>query len=105
MLARRPEMEDVFLALIPDYRERKEEALAARSAVRWVERLNPKTPILILAGTADWRVTPRRPWTCPRRFSRPSIRSVSSSSKGASTGSRAVVDRRRAVHSLTRRFR
>jgi dipeptidyl aminopeptidase/acylaminoacyl peptidase len=60
MLARRPEMEDVFLALIPDYRERKEEALAARSAVRWAERLNAKTPILILAGTADWRVHPKQ---------------------------------------------
>ncbi len=60
MLARRPEMEDVFQALIPQYREKKDEALAARSAVRWVDKLPNQTPILILAGTADWRVDPRQ---------------------------------------------
>ncbi|MGH9367145.1 MAG: alpha/beta hydrolase family protein [Thermoanaerobaculia bacterium] len=60
MLARRPEMEDVFTALIPSYPEKKDEVLAARSAVRWPEKLHKKTPILILAGTADWRVHPKQ---------------------------------------------
>jgi dipeptidyl aminopeptidase/acylaminoacyl peptidase len=60
ILARRPEMEDVFAALIPGYPEKKEEALAVRSAVRWPERLNKRTPILILGGTADWRVHPKQ---------------------------------------------
>jgi dipeptidyl aminopeptidase/acylaminoacyl peptidase len=60
MIARRPEMEDVCVALIPGYAGKKEEALAARSAIRWPERLNKKTPILILAGTADWRVHPKQ---------------------------------------------
>jgi dipeptidyl aminopeptidase/acylaminoacyl peptidase len=60
MLARRPEMEDVFEALVPDYREKKDEALAARSAVRFADKLSKQTPILILAGTADWRVDPRQ---------------------------------------------
>ncbi len=60
MLARRPEMEDVFRALIPGYPDTKDAALSARSAVCWAERLPAKTPILILAGTADWRVDPRQ---------------------------------------------
>jgi dipeptidyl aminopeptidase/acylaminoacyl peptidase len=60
MLARRPEMEDVLQALVPGYPGNKEEALTARSAVRWPERLAKKTPILILAGTADWRVNPKQ---------------------------------------------
>jgi dipeptidyl aminopeptidase/acylaminoacyl peptidase len=60
LLARRPEMEDVFGALIPGYPANRDAALAARSAVRWPERLNKTTPILILAGTADWRVDPRQ---------------------------------------------
>jgi len=58
MLARRPEMDDVFQSLIPGYPANKDAALAARSAVRWPEKLAQKTPILVLAGTADWRVDP-----------------------------------------------
>lgn len=60
MLSRRPEMGDVFVELIPGYGEKKDEVLAARSAVRWPEKLSKKTPILILAGTADWRVAPKQ---------------------------------------------
>jgi len=60
MLARRSEMEDVLQALVPGYGEKRDEALAARSAVRWVDRLPKQTPILILAGTADWRVHPKQ---------------------------------------------
>jgi dipeptidyl aminopeptidase/acylaminoacyl peptidase len=60
MLSRRPEMGDVFVELIPNYADQKDEALAARSAARWPERLSKKTPILILAGTADWRVHPKQ---------------------------------------------
>lgn len=60
MLARRPEMEDVFQALVPGYPGNRDESLNARSAVRWPEKLAKKTPILILAGTADWRVNPKQ---------------------------------------------
>jgi len=48
----------VFSELVPDYDKNKEAALDARSAVRWPEKLNKKTPILLLHGTADWRVHP-----------------------------------------------
>ena len=60
MIARRPEMEEVTQALVPDYSEKKDQALAARSAIRWVDKLPKDTPILILAGTADWRVYPKQ---------------------------------------------
>jgi dipeptidyl aminopeptidase/acylaminoacyl peptidase len=41
----------VFSRLIPGYPEGREEALAARSALHWPERLN--RPLLLLHGTAD----------------------------------------------------
>lgn len=60
MVARRPEMEEHVLAeLVPGWPENREAALEARSALRWVDRLNPRTPILLLHGSADWRVDPR----------------------------------------------
>ena len=48
----------VYAELIPNYAEHKEAALAARSAVRWPEKLHKQTPILLLHGSADWRVHP-----------------------------------------------
>lgn len=57
-VSRRPEMEGVFAELAPGWAKDREGALAARSAVRWVEKLPPRTPILLLQGTADWRVPP-----------------------------------------------
>ena len=55
----RPDMETyVYAELIPDYPDVKEEALLARSALAWPERLCATTPILLLHGTADWRVDP-----------------------------------------------
>jgi dipeptidyl aminopeptidase/acylaminoacyl peptidase len=55
----RPEMETEVLAqLVPNYARDREAALAARSPIRWVEKLNKSTPLLILHGGADWRVSP-----------------------------------------------
>jgi dipeptidyl aminopeptidase/acylaminoacyl peptidase len=55
----RPDMETfVYAELIPDYWNVKEEALTARSPIEWPDRLCPTTPILLLHGTADWRVHP-----------------------------------------------
>ncbi|MDZ4804026.1 MAG: alpha/beta fold hydrolase [Candidatus Eisenbacteria bacterium] len=59
MVRQRPEMETGVLAeLVPGWPAIREAALEARSAVRWPERLNPTTPILLLQGSADWRVEP-----------------------------------------------
>lgn len=59
MVALRPEMETEVLAeLVPNWERERDAALAARSPVRWVERLHKGTPILLLHGGADWRVHP-----------------------------------------------
>ena len=58
MVARRPEMEQVFAELVPRWATEREVALEARSAVRWPQRLNKGTPLLLLHGSADWRVDP-----------------------------------------------
>jgi dipeptidyl aminopeptidase/acylaminoacyl peptidase len=58
-IERRPEMEEgVYVALIPNYLNNKENALKARSAIYWPEELSKTTPILLLHGSADWRVHP-----------------------------------------------
>jgi dipeptidyl aminopeptidase/acylaminoacyl peptidase len=54
----RHDMEEVFQALIPGFDAADDRPLVARSAVRWAERLCKRTPLLILQGTADWRVSP-----------------------------------------------
>jgi dipeptidyl aminopeptidase/acylaminoacyl peptidase len=53
----RPEMEEVFRALVPGYAAHKESELKSRSALYWPEQLCP-TPLLIMHGSSDWRVAP-----------------------------------------------
>ncbi len=54
----RGEMETVFRDLIPNYDRLGDATLRARSVVDWPEKLKSKGPLLILHGTADWRVLP-----------------------------------------------
>ncbi|WP_228850977.1 alpha/beta hydrolase family protein [Aegicerativicinus sediminis] len=55
----RPEMEEyVFSQLVPKYKDKKDESLRARSAVYFSEKLCKTTPLMLLHGTADWRVSP-----------------------------------------------
>lgn len=54
----RPEMDSLFVELIPGYDFKNEKPIADRSAVRWADRLPKTTPILLLQGTADWRTDP-----------------------------------------------
>jgi dipeptidyl aminopeptidase/acylaminoacyl peptidase len=55
----RPEMEtNVYSRLIPDYAKNRDAELTSRSAVFWPEKLHKKTPLLLLHGSADWRVNP-----------------------------------------------
>lgn len=49
--------EHVYAEIIPDFGAHREEFYRSRSAIGWAEDL--KTPILLLHGTADWRVDPR----------------------------------------------
>lgn len=54
----RPELEDrTFRDLIPGYEANKDAALKDRSAIFWPEQLCKTTPLLIMHGSADWRVS------------------------------------------------
>jgi dipeptidyl aminopeptidase/acylaminoacyl peptidase len=56
----RPEMDtEVAAQLIPSWATDRVKAIEARSAVRFVDRLPANVPILLVHGTADWRVDPR----------------------------------------------
>jgi len=53
-------MEDVYKENIPGYsKATREKLLKERSAVFWADKISKSTPILILHGTADWRVIPQ----------------------------------------------
>jgi dipeptidyl aminopeptidase/acylaminoacyl peptidase len=54
----RNDMEQVFRELIPGFDPADDTPLIARSAVRWADRLCKSTPLLMMQGTADWRVNP-----------------------------------------------
>lgn len=55
----RPVMEEVYEELIPEYNLHKDSLLTIRSAIKWPEKICKTTPILMLHGTADWRVVPK----------------------------------------------
>lgn len=56
----RPEMEKyVFSQLLPNYENNKEVELKKRSAIYWTDKLCKTTPILLLHGSGDWRVSPK----------------------------------------------
>lgn len=55
----RPEMETfVFAELVPNYAQKKQAELLARSAVKWPAKLFQRTPLLLLHGRADQSVHP-----------------------------------------------
>lgn len=56
-VADRPEMEtNAFAPVMPGYALNRDSVLSTRSPVRWADRLCKTRPILIEAGTSDWRV-------------------------------------------------
>ncbi len=48
----------VFSELIPDYDENKGKFLSERSAVKFASQFPKNTPLLLMHGTGDWRVSP-----------------------------------------------
>jgi len=54
----RPELLRVWKNLIPDFDSHMEATLKTRSAIQWPEKLPANVPVLIIHGTADWRVSP-----------------------------------------------
>lgn len=60
MIAERPDMDTTVAAeCIPEWAANRAGALESRSAVRWADRLPSNVPVLLVHGTADWRVDPR----------------------------------------------
>jgi len=60
-IAERPDMEtEVYAQLVPRWSTERQAAIDARSPVRWAAKLNKTTPLLLLHGGADWRVSPRQ---------------------------------------------
>ncbi len=57
-IKRRPGMDTVFAELVPGYWQNKDSLLKARSAVCWADKICMTTPLLLLTGSADWRVSP-----------------------------------------------
>jgi len=51
-------IESVYYENIPNYAENRSESINSRSAIFQVENISKSTPILMLHGTADWRVIP-----------------------------------------------
>lgn len=48
----------VYAQLIPDYYKNKDKELQKRSVVFWADSLCKTTPLLLMQGSADWRVSP-----------------------------------------------
>lgn len=48
----------IYAQLIPDYYKNKDRELKKRSVVYWADSLCKTTPLLLMHGSADWRVTP-----------------------------------------------
>jgi len=55
---KRPEMDSVFAELAPGYFQNRDSVLKSRSAVYWADKICKTTPLLLLTGSADWRVSP-----------------------------------------------
>ena len=54
----RKEMDEVYQDLIPDFDPENRDTLKSRSPIFWAEEMERQVPILIVHGTADWRVNP-----------------------------------------------
>ena len=53
----RPIMErNVYARLVPNFENNRQAELENRSAIFWLEELNPEMPLLVMHGTEDWRV-------------------------------------------------
>jgi dipeptidyl aminopeptidase/acylaminoacyl peptidase len=62
----RPGMVAFYKRLIPDFEKGGDESLRERSAVYWADKIN--TPLLLLHGTADWRVATSEVLTLAQRL-------------------------------------
>lgn len=69
MVRDRPVMESSVLSeLIPDFLSNRENELDARSPIQRAEQLPKQTPMLVVHGNADWRVSPLQSLALVRRL-------------------------------------
>lgn len=57
-IKKRPDIEPVFAELAPGYSLNRDSVLKSRSAAYWADKICITTPLLLLTGSADWRVSP-----------------------------------------------
>lgn len=56
VVARRQDMRALLHKLVPNVERNQTKALDERSAIKWIDELNPNVPILLVHGSADVRV-------------------------------------------------
>ncbi len=59
---------NIHSQMIPNYYKNKENELNKRSAVKFVSKINKKTPILMMHGTSDWRTVPEHALSLSKEF-------------------------------------
>jgi dipeptidyl aminopeptidase/acylaminoacyl peptidase len=65
-LRSRPELAKPWKDMVPDYANNRDTALRQRSAINWIDKLPANVPLLIMHGTADWRVSPSQAFEMAR---------------------------------------
>jgi dipeptidyl aminopeptidase/acylaminoacyl peptidase len=55
----RPNMDSVYMELAPGYFQNRDSVLKERSPVFLADKICSATPLLLLIGSADWRVSPQ----------------------------------------------
>lgn len=68
MSSRSDHFEEVYDEVIPNYADDKKKALDSRSAIKNVDKISKTTPILMLHGSADWRVVPQMALNMAEKF-------------------------------------
>ncbi|HFB99532.1 MAG TPA: S9 family peptidase [Phaeodactylibacter sp.] len=92
METRTDTFETVFAENIPDYARNTKAALNARSAIRQVDKICKTTPILMLHGTADWRVVPEMALDLSKAFIKANVPHRLVMFEGGDHGLRAFND-------------
>jgi len=68
MSSRNDNFEEVYYDVIPNYADDKRKALDSRSAIKNIDKICKTTPVLMLHGSADWRVVPQMALDMANKF-------------------------------------
>ena len=68
LTSRKDTFETVYYENIPGYSENKSKCLNERSAILQIENISKTCPVLMLHGTADWRVVPEMALNLSKAF-------------------------------------